>query len=165
MGTARPKALLLGEKPVLHLTKHLEGKGLQCSFANSYSEANSYLRTQSFDFVFSPIKLSGVTLFPLMDELEGSEATLFFYYAVDQGSWWLPALRQGERCFGASGLRPSEFISELDERIDRLYLGALPVPRSAAKPSLATRFGSSAARAGLAPLGLRDSSAQHKAVA
>jgi hypothetical protein len=159
-----PKALLLGERPALHLTKHLERKGLECSFATSYSEASSCLRTQSFDFVFSPIKLSGVTLFPLMDELEGSEATLFFYYAVDQGSWWLPALRQGERCFGTSGLRPSEFISELDERIDRLYLGTLPVPRPA-KPSPTPRLGSAATRAGLAPLGFQNSSAKHKAVA
>jgi len=69
------------------------------------------------DLALSPMRLRGATLFPLIDLLEGSRVTLFYSHVVEQGCWWLPALRHGERCFGSCALRPSEFVSVLDEAI------------------------------------------------
>jgi PleD family two-component response regulator len=123
MRIGKPKALLVGEKAVRRssLQEHLEGKGFECSFASSYDEARSQLSGQAFDLVFSPLRLSGMNLFSLMELLEGSEVTLFYFHAVEQGFWCLPALRQGQRCFGSSGLRPNEFLAHLDELIDSIH--------------------------------------------
>ena len=130
MRIGKPKALFVGEKPVRHshLADHVNAKGCDCTFAASYDEACSRLRAEHFDFIFSPMRLRGVTLFPLMDLLEGSEATLFYFHAVEEGFWCLPALRQGQRCFGSSGLRASEFVSQLDELIEVVQRDRHPLP-------------------------------------
>ena len=114
-----PKALLIAEPPhgCSHLANRLQGHGCECSFATSYQEAYSSLQSHGFELVLSPTKLRGITVFPLIDLLEGSTVTLFYSHAVEQGCWWLPALRHGEKCFGSSALRPSEFVSVLDEVI------------------------------------------------
>jgi len=114
-----PEALLIGENPQgsSYLVTRLQGYGCECSFATSYQEACSSLRSHGFELVLSPTKLRGITVFPLIELLEGSTVTLFYSHAVEQSCWWLPALRHGEKCFGSSALRPSEFVSVLDEVI------------------------------------------------
>lgn len=137
MRIGKPKALLIGEKPVRRskLAEHLEGRGCECMFASSYDEVHSYVFHQTFDLVLSPMRLNGVTLFPLMDLFDGSEATLFYFHAVEEGFWCLPALRQGQRCFGESGLRHDEFLSHLDELIAGIQAHQSPAFRSGGKDS------------------------------
>jgi DNA-binding NtrC family response regulator len=119
MGTGIPKVLLVGENPqgCSCLAQGLQERGCYCEFAASYPEICSLLRVQHFDLVLSPMRLRDASLFPLIDLLDGSGVTLFFSHAVEQGCWWLPALRRGERCFGSSALRPSEFVTALDDSI------------------------------------------------
>jgi len=114
-----PRALLIAEglQTPSCLARRLEGQACWCSFARSYREACSSLGNQDFDLVLSPLKLRGVTLFPLVDLLEGSRITLFYSHPVEQGCWWLPALRSGQKCFGSAAFRPNEFVSVLDEVI------------------------------------------------
>jgi DNA-binding NtrC family response regulator len=114
-----PKALLIAENAhgCSYLANRLQGHGCDCSFATSYQEACSSLQSHGFELVLSPTKLRGITVFPLIDLLEGSTVTLFYSHAVEQGCWWLPALRHGEKCFGSSALRPREFVSVLDKVI------------------------------------------------
>ena len=131
MRIGKPKALFVGERPVRQLADHVQAKGCDCTFVASYDEACSSLKAERFDFVFSPMRLQGVTLFPLMDLLEGSEATLFYFHAVEDGFWCLPALRQGQRCFGSSGLRANEFVSRLDELIEVVQRDRRPAPKAA----------------------------------
>lgn len=103
-----------------HLTKHLRKQGCQCEFASSCWEARSLLQSHHFDMVLSPMRLRDTSLFPLVELLEGSDVSLFYSCPVEVGSWWLPALRRGEKCFGSPALRPSEFVSALDEAIDEV---------------------------------------------
>jgi len=126
MGTRIPKALLIGENAQgsSYLAKRLQVRGLECSFATSYQEACSVLSAQSFDLVLSPTRLREVSFFSLIDLLDGSGATLFYSHAVEESYWWLPVLRHGERCFGSSALRPSEFVSVLDETIAEIRFDA-----------------------------------------
>lgn len=125
MGTRILKVLLIGETPQgsSYLAKRLQTKACECSFATSHQESRWLLGTQGFDLVLSPIRLGDASLFPLIDLLEGSGVTLFYSHAVEEGCWWLPALRRGERCFGSSALRPSEFVSVLDEAIEQIRFG------------------------------------------
>jgi DNA-binding NtrC family response regulator len=118
-----PRALLIAEglQTPSCLARRLEGQGCSCSFARSYREACSSLGNQDFDLVLSPLRLRGVTLFPLVDLLEASKVTLFYSYPVEQGCWWLPALRRGQKCFGSAAFRPSKFVSVVDEVIDEVW--------------------------------------------
>ena len=119
-----PKALLIGESPQgsSHLAKRLQERGCECEFAVSCEEARSSLGTKRFDLALSPMRLRGVSLFPLICSLDESNITLFYFHAVEDGCWWLPALRHGQHCFGSSALRPSEFVAVLDDVIEEIYL-------------------------------------------
>lgn len=119
--TARQlRALLIGENSqgFSHLVKRLEEHGCKCRFVTSYQEASSQLGVEDFDLVLSPISLRDGSVFPLADLLEGSGTTLFYFQAVEESCWWLPALRSGQKCFGSSALRPSEFIASLPRILD-----------------------------------------------
>jgi CheY-like chemotaxis protein len=126
MESRRPKALLIGENPQgsSFLPKRLERRGCECEFAVSYQEACSLLGAQGFDLVLSPFKLRGHSAFPLVGLLDGSTTTLFYSQPVEDGCWWLPALRHGQGCFGSPALRPSEFVAALDEAIEEICLRA-----------------------------------------
>jgi hypothetical protein len=122
MGFRKPRVLLIGEtiNDSSYLAKRLEERGCHCSFAKSYQESASLLRQGGFDVVLSPARLRDCGGAPLIDQLNGSGATLFYYHAVERGCWWLPALRRGRECFGSPALRPSEFVTVLDELIKEL---------------------------------------------
>ena len=117
MELRRPRALLIGENPQgsLYLTKRLQESGCDCAFAITCREACSLLVAQRFDLVLSPMRLRDGSLYPLIGLLDGSSSTLFYYHPVEDGCLWLPALRRGQKCFGSSALRPSEFVATLDE--------------------------------------------------
>ena len=70
--------------------------------------------------VLSPLKTAGSNASSLVALLEGSTTTLFYFEPVENGCWWLPALRNGHNCFGSSALLPSEFILLLDEIIGQI---------------------------------------------
>jgi DNA-binding NtrC family response regulator len=125
MTEGKPRVLLIGENSQgsSYLTKRLEGRGCDCRFATSYSEACALLQAEHFDLVLSPMRLRNASVFPLMDLLAGSSMSVFYSHAVEEGCWWLPALRRGQRCFGSSALRPSEFVIVLDEVIEEIGLG------------------------------------------
>jgi hypothetical protein len=109
------------------LSSRLRARGCSCSrFASSVMEVWSQLREREFDLALSPLRLRDVTLFPLIDFLEGSRTSLFFFRPVEDGCWWLPALRFGKKCFGSDALRPSEFIASLDDLMDEIELARQP---------------------------------------
>jgi hypothetical protein len=122
MEAKNPKALLVGENPQDSsvLVKRLQKRGFQCEFAWSSQQALSLARVCDFDLVLSPIRLRDISLFPLMDACAGSTVTLFYFQAVEDGCWWLPAIRRGKCCWGSSAFRRSEFVSALDAAIDEL---------------------------------------------
>jgi hypothetical protein len=120
MGTRTLRVLLVGEslQSSPYLAKRLQSEKCECSLAGSYQEARSLLGSNSFDVVPCPMRWRNQNFSPLIDLLEGSGVTLFYSYGVEEGCWWLPAVWHGERCFGSSVFRPSEFVSVLDEAIE-----------------------------------------------
>ncbi len=118
------KVLLIGENPqgYSRLVKRLEENRCKCRFAPAYQEAVSLLSLQDFDLVFSPMRVRDSSVFPLISLLESSRTTLFYFQAVEEGCWWLPALRFGRNCFGSSALRPSEFIAWLNLVIEEMQM-------------------------------------------
>ena len=118
------KVLLIAENPRAssHLTERLAKHGCGCEFAGSLGEATSRLQANDYDLVLSATRLPDGGAFPLMDLLEGSDATLFYFHAVEEGCWWLPGVRHGRKCFGSSALRSNEFVPVLDEAIDAIRI-------------------------------------------
>lgn len=70
--------------------------------------------------MLSPIRLNGECLDHLIDRLEGSDVTLFYAEARNDGCRWLPALWFGANYFGAPALCHGKFITVLDETIEEI---------------------------------------------
>lgn len=132
MPTKTPKALLVGENhhASSRLAKYLQKRGFHCEFASSCQEVVSLVGVRDFHLVLSPIRLRNSSLYFLMDFLEGSEVTLFYFQTVEKGCWWLPAMRRGKRCLGSSALRPSDFVSALDEAIGEVRRGSVDAEKA-----------------------------------
>jgi DNA-binding NtrC family response regulator len=127
MDARRLRALLVGEYPEdsSNLAKRLQERGFQCEFASSSEQALSLAGTYDFELVLSPVRLHGASLLSLMDLFAESAVTLFYFHGVEEGCWWLPAIRHGKRCFGSSAFRPGEFASALDAAIEEATHPAL----------------------------------------
>jgi hypothetical protein len=117
MKDGKPLVLLIGEgeQGCSCLAKRLEGRGCECAFAISYQEACSIVEAHRFDLVLSPMRLHDTSLFALAQLLRRSGTTLFYYCPVEDGCWWVPALRCGENCFGSGALLPCELVGLLDQ--------------------------------------------------
>jgi hypothetical protein len=122
MESRNVKALLIQERlqGSGQLEKYLRACGCECHRAGSYKEACYLLGVDEFDLVLSPMRLPDTSLFPLLNLLNGSRITLFYWLAVDGGCLWLPALRHGQNCFGSSTLSTGKFVLELETVIKEI---------------------------------------------
>ena len=109
------KVLLLGEiqEDWCHLALHLEDQGCDCWLAKSTEDALSLLDRQKFQLVLTakPLLLANA----IVERLEELNCSVFYRYPVGDGCWWLPAMDHGKECFGATALRPREFVSALNQ--------------------------------------------------
>ena len=122
METTKLRVLLIGNSSGGYspLSNRLRKRGCDCRFAISKKEICWQLDSHSFELLLGPIKLNGDSLYPLIARLDGSRTTLFYSQAVEDGCWWLPALRFGGNCFGTPALRPREFVTVLDKSIEEI---------------------------------------------
>jgi CheY-like chemotaxis protein len=118
------------------LATRLAAQGWTCTFANSLQNVGMLLDQRTFDLVLAPIRLESDSLYPLIDRLEGTETTLFYSLGVEDGSWWLPALRRGENCFGEPAIHSSAFMGALEKTIQEIRQGALTAAQSSRHPRL-----------------------------
>jgi hypothetical protein len=122
------RVLLVGENVLgsSYLVNRLWLRGCQCEFAISYEEVLALLGGQTIHLMLCPLRLNRRNLLPLTDLLEGSGISLFYATSGDPGSWWLPALRHGRKCFGSFAISPSEFMPLLEEVLERAGRIAAP---------------------------------------
>jgi len=120
------RVLLLGAsaKGISFLLQRLEKRGCDCYMATSTSEAARLSVEHVFDLVLCTGHAEGIDAFAA--SLIGSPTSLFRCYPVEDGCWWLPAVRRGERCPGAPALRPSDFASALDRIVEEIKSGKHP---------------------------------------
>jgi hypothetical protein len=116
------------------LATRLAAQGCSCTFANSLQNVSMLLDQRTFDLVLGPIRLESDSLYPLIDRLEGTETTLFYSLGVEDGSWWLPALRRGDNCFGEPAIHSSAFLGVLEKTIQEISDGALTAAESLRHP-------------------------------
>jgi hypothetical protein len=109
------RVLLLGEseKGSSFLARFLEQRGCNCWFAKSAEEGLTLFDKYKFQLVLStrPLRLAN----PMVARLGESSCSAFYCQPVEDGCWWLPLVDHGKKCLGAPALRPSEFVSTLDQ--------------------------------------------------
>jgi hypothetical protein len=126
------KILVLGENHAgwVGLQKQLEKRGCRCWFARSAEEALALNGARDYDLILSSISVSQIDT--CLSDLGGFQANVFYCHPVEDGCWWLPIVRHGQKCFGAPGVRGREFMGVLEQIIrDR---SAEPVVSDEPKP-------------------------------
>jgi len=104
-----------GARNAAILQDHLQRQGCVVFFATSLKEANEMLSGRRFDLILSEFLLSDGTAYQLLSPLRGTNTTMFFSNAVENGCWWMHALYEGRDRWGEAGMRPVQFRTLLDE--------------------------------------------------
>ena len=109
--------LLVGKSPHLFsfIQPPLERVGCQCYFAESHQEIGDLLRHTKLDIVLS--QNSHQSLIELIVLLAGLRVSMFHMLPVEEGCWWLPVIRNGEKCLGTPALGSGEFSYVLVEMV------------------------------------------------
>ena len=119
MESARVRVLLVDEtvSDASHLVNYLRNLDCLCAFSRSLNGACALLLSEQFDLVLSKFVLPGGDRHELSTLVMGRQASLFYFYAVEGGCWWIPRVCQGKECQGEAALRPNEFLCALKEMI------------------------------------------------
>jgi hypothetical protein len=105
---------------VSFLAARLKRWECEIDFASSCKEASTFLSDRQFDLVLSEHRLRDGSSDPLAASLIGSSTTLIYSYPVETDCWWLPAVKNGQLCWGSLAMRPSEFIRFLDNILNEI---------------------------------------------
>ncbi len=105
------------------LSARMKKWACEIHFSSSCKEANAFVGNQRFDLVLSELRLWDGSSYPLANMLIGSSTTLVYSYPVETGCWWLPAVKNGQSCWGSLAMRPSEFIGFLDDVLNEIKSG------------------------------------------
>jgi hypothetical protein len=128
---SRPGAnvLLVGEGATasLSLQSYLEQLGCNCVFAKSSQEAISLIVRHVFHLILGTKPLHETD--PLIAALSESDCTVFFSYPVEEGCWWLPLVRHGQKCLGAPAVRPNEFVGLLGRLVKEFESNEATAPK------------------------------------
>jgi hypothetical protein len=123
---ACPAVLLVGRNGSWGsaVLRSLEKCGCEFSFEAPQNVTPEFARKVTFDLILLDSTVSQEQRRELASELLGSHTSIFYTFPVENGCWWLPALRRGHDCHGAPAFRRNEFPLEL-ERILRNHAEAL----------------------------------------
>ena len=119
-GTLRVLVIGETENGSSYLRGQLESRGCRCWFARSTQESIALFGQHSFHLILSTTPLLEDN--SLLVELGDSNCTVFNSCPVEDGCWWVPLVRCGQRCSNAPALRSSEFIMELSQMLKEIRL-------------------------------------------
>ena len=110
---APTKVLLIGDtmRGAHRLQRHLEQKRCQLRWVKSVDRAISCDVLQSVDLVLCGANL-GVSR--LVEAAKKSSVYLLCFLQVEDGGWWLPAVRNGDNCLGSAAIGSTKFQAFLD---------------------------------------------------
>ena len=117
------RVLLLGEsaKGSSHLLRRFQKWGCDCSVATSTEEALALPDHHAFHLILSTLPLR--RLDPLLEVLGESDCTVFFTCPVEDGCWWVPLVRHGQKCLGTPALLAGEFVELLPRLVKEIAVG------------------------------------------
>jgi hypothetical protein len=111
-----PLVLLVGRNGSWGATvlKSFEKFGSALSYVAPQTVTTEYVRSGAFQLILLDSTVSTDQRRQLATELAGSNVSIFYTFPVENGCWWLPALRCGLDCHGAPAFRRNEFPQELE---------------------------------------------------
>jgi hypothetical protein len=114
--------LLVSESPSSfhQLQRSLERRHCRCLRAQSYEEAHQLLGEVTPEIVLSAIPPQPGAISSLTRRLDGTKASFYYAYPVENGCWWMPALHRGEQCLGAPAMRPAKFAGLIDQVVEEI---------------------------------------------
>src|SRR5690242_3476709 len=112
--------LLIGKREMGFSSLHrwLEGRECRCTFVSSHSEGARLFAEDRFDLVLCSDRIGGISA--LLNSAVASPTSAFCCHTVEDGYWWLPVIRDGKKCLGEPGLRPSEFAGVLARIVEEV---------------------------------------------
>jgi hypothetical protein len=90
----------------------------ELSFAAPENVTSKFVGNGCFDLVLLDSTVTPEQRRQVTADLVGTCASVYYSFPVENGCWWLPALRRGRDCHGAPAFRRNEFPLEI-ERILR----------------------------------------------
>ncbi|HLJ22539.1 MAG TPA: hypothetical protein VKT71_00445 [Candidatus Acidoferrales bacterium] len=118
-GICSPSVLLVGRNGSWGATvlKSLAKFGSKTSFVAQDAVTPRVVIQGAFDVVLLDSTVSPDQRRRLASELAGSATSVFYTFPVENGCWWLPALRRGQDCHGDPAFRRNEFVDELERML------------------------------------------------
>lgn len=116
MAGKTPNVLLIAANPtgVSSMAARLGKLACEIHYVSSCVEAVALVTNRQFDLVLCEFRLRDGSSCPLAASLIGSRTTLFYSYPTQANCWWLPAVKNGQCCWGCPAMRPAEFIGSLE---------------------------------------------------
>jgi hypothetical protein len=113
---AYPAVLLVGRSGSWSsvVLKSLEKTCCELSFETPQNVSPRFARKTLYDVILLDSTVPPEQRKALVAELVGSETSIYYTFPVENGCWWLPALRRGQDCLGEPAFRRSEFLLELE---------------------------------------------------
>jgi hypothetical protein len=142
-----PRILLVGKCLIgsTELRSFLEGLGTRLHFSETLAGAASLLRRWRFDVVLSQAQLPEGSARRLLRNLLTSSASFILSFRSESTYLWLPAIWNGQHCWGTLALRPSEFRAKLRELLGEPHPSSSEPWRAPAKNANQTTVISSSA--------------------
>ncbi len=111
-----PSVLLVGRNGSwgISVLRSLEKLGTGTRFVPPQRITTEYVRSGAYKLVLLDSTVSPDQRRQLASELVGSGVSIFYTFPVENGCWWLPALRRGKDCHGEPAFRRNEFPFELE---------------------------------------------------
>lgn len=117
-GLSCPTVLLVGRNGSWSssILRTLEKMESELSYAVPQAVTAEFVRNGGYHLVLLDSSVTAEQRRRLTVELAGTRASIFYTFPVENGCWWLPALRRGRDCHGCPAFRRNE-ISEEIERV------------------------------------------------
>ena len=111
-----PSVLLVGRSSSwgAQITNSLRKFGSVLSFASPGDIKPIRDKSAAFDLILLDSTVTAEERRRLAAALLGSKTSIYYAFPVENGCWWLPALRRGEDCHGSAAFRRKEFPGELE---------------------------------------------------
>jgi hypothetical protein len=114
MKDERTRILLVGSRVTGPSFVHgLTRLRYECRALDTLGEAMELLKSQHFHLVLAQVRLQDGSGSTLIGPVVGKGGDLYLQMVVQNGSLWLPAVRNGHDCWGAAALKPGELKRQL----------------------------------------------------
>jgi hypothetical protein len=112
-----PSVLLIGRSVSWGVVavKYLAKFDSKLSFAAPENVSSRLISNSKFRLILLDASVTAEQRRGIMSELAGTGADVYYSFPVENGCWWLPAMRDGQNCHGAPAFRRDEFAKELEK--------------------------------------------------